>query len=58
MAGEVERIFVAPEGSVDMEQVEEIEAVAGCGLKGDRYCEGTGYWTPFGGRVPGHAHTG
>ncbi len=48
MAGEVERIFVAPEGSVDMERVEEIEAVAGCGLKGDRYCEGTGYWTPFG----------
>ena len=28
-----------------MQRVESIEAIAGRGLKGDRYCLGTGHWT-------------
>lgn len=48
MTGTVEGIYVAPKGSVDMERVEEIRAMEGCGLKGDRYCEGTGFWTQYG----------
>lgn len=48
MTGTVEGIYVAPEGSVEMSRVEEIRAVEGCGLEGDRYCEGTGFWTPYG----------
>ena len=48
MAGKVEEIYVASRGSVGMERVEEVRALEGCGLEGDRYCEGTGYWTRFG----------
>ena len=48
MTGTVEGIYVAPKGSVEMEKVEEIRAIEGCGLKGDRYCEGTGFWTQYG----------
>lgn len=48
MTGTVEGIYVAPEGSVDMERVEEIRAIEGCGLEGDRYCKGTGFWTQYG----------
>lgn len=48
MAGIVEEIYIARKGSVQMEKVEEIQALEGCGLEGDRYCEGTGYWTPYG----------
>src|ERR687886_63365 len=48
MGGVVEEIYIARKGSVKMEKVEEIRALAGCGLEGDRYCEGTGYWTPYG----------
>ncbi len=44
----VEDIYVTPEGSAAMERVEEVRALEGCGLEGDRYCEGTGYWTRFG----------
>lgn len=44
----VEEIYIAPEGSVPMTKVSSIGAIAGCGLDGDRYCEGTGYWTPVG----------
>lgn len=35
-------------GSAPMERVEEISAVVGGGIEGDRYKEGTGYWTRFG----------
>lgn len=42
----MDQIFVAPEGSEPMEQVESVEAVEG-GLVGDRYFEGTGYYSPF-----------
>lgn len=48
MPGRVEEIYVAPKGSATMEPVQEIRALEGCGLEGDRYCEGTGYWTRFG----------
>ncbi len=45
--GLVEEIYITSEGSAAMERVEEVRAVAG-GLAGDRYKEGTGYWTYFG----------
>lgn len=45
MSGAVVKIFVAPGGGVPMQAVEEIEAVAGRGLKGDRYSQRNGYWT-------------
>lgn len=48
MPGTVEEIYIAPEGSVQMQKVESASAIAACGLEGDRYCEGTGYWTPMG----------
>jgi MOSC domain-containing protein YiiM len=43
----VEKIFVTPQGGEDMAAVSEVDAVEGCGLRGDRYCEGTGYWTEY-----------
>ncbi len=48
MPGVVEEIYIAPKGSVAMERVEEARAVRRGGLEGDRYKEGTGYWTPYG----------
>ena len=48
MNGVVEEIYIAPEGSAAMERVEEVRTIEGCGIKGDRYCEGTGFWTPYG----------
>jgi len=45
MSGAVVKIFVAPSGGVAMQAVEEIEAVAGRGLRGDRYSDRNGYWT-------------
>ena len=48
MKGVVEEIYVAPKGSATMERVEEVNTIEGCGIEGDRYCEGTGYWTPYG----------
>ena len=48
MTGTVEGIYVAPKGSVEMGRVEEIRTIEGCGLEGDRYCEGTGFWTQYG----------
>ncbi len=45
MDGMVERIFIASVGGARMEAVEEVKAQAGCGLRGDRYCSRTGYWT-------------
>ncbi|WP_143529263.1 MOSC domain-containing protein [Rubrobacter xylanophilus] len=44
----VEEIYVTSEGSAPMRRVSEVETVAGCGIRGDRYCEGTGYWTSYG----------
>ena len=45
MSSVVENIFIAPQGGVNLQPVEEIEALAGCGLRGDRYCQRNGYWT-------------
>ena len=45
MGGVVEDIFVTGEGSAVMESVGEVETVEGCGIRGDRYWEGTGFWT-------------
>lgn len=44
--GTVESIFVAPEDSAPMERRESVEAVEG-GLRGDRYCTGDGYYSPY-----------
>ncbi len=41
----VEKVFVTPQGGAAMREVAEIEAIEGCGLKGDRYCERTGFYT-------------
>ena len=48
MPGVVEGIYVAREGSATMERVEEVNTIEGCGIEGDRYCEGTGFWTRYG----------
>lgn len=48
MGGRVEEIFVTAQGSAAMESVEEVETVEGCGIRGDRYCEGTGFWAQYG----------
>jgi MOSC domain-containing protein YiiM len=48
MKGVVEGIYIAPNGSAAMERVEEVRTIEGCGIEGDRYCEGTGFWTPYG----------
>jgi hypothetical protein len=42
--GRVERIHVAPDSGDPMEAQESVEAVAGRGLRGDRYFEGEGLW--------------
>jgi MOSC domain-containing protein YiiM len=41
----VEEIYIAPSGGASMQAVNEIEAIAGAGLAGDRYLQRTGYWT-------------
>jgi MOSC domain-containing protein YiiM len=46
--GVVEGIFVTGEGSAKMERAGEVTTVEGCGIAGDRYCEGTGFWTRYG----------
>src|SRR5919112_5741692 len=48
MAGFVQGIFFAPEGGAEMKSVQAATALQGCGLKGDRYCAGTGHWSRFG----------
>ena len=48
MKGVVDEIFVTATGSAQMERVEEVRTIEGCGIEGDRYCEGTGFWTRFG----------
>jgi MOSC domain-containing protein YiiM len=48
MQGVVEGIYVTGEGSAAMQHVDEVRTIEGCGIEGDRYCEGTGYWTNFG----------
>jgi MOSC domain-containing protein YiiM len=48
MKGEVEGIYISSKGNAPMERVQEARAVENGGLDGDRYKEGTGYWTSYG----------
>ena len=48
MKGVVEGIFVTGKGSAAMQRVEAVSTIEGCGIEGDRYCEGTGFWTRYG----------
>jgi MOSC domain-containing protein YiiM len=48
MKAVVEEIYIAAKGSVAMERVEEVRAIEKGGLQGDRYKEGSGYWTSYG----------
>jgi MOSC domain-containing protein YiiM len=45
MGGTIERIFITERGGAPMQPREEVEAIQGRGLRGDRYLERTGYWT-------------
>ena len=45
MPGRVEAIFICPEASAPMREVAEAQAVAGSGLAGDRYPQGTGFYS-------------
>ena len=45
MSGAVVKLFIAPVGGVTMAAVEEVKALAGQGIEGDRYCKRDGYWT-------------
>lgn len=49
-AGRVEAMFIAPEAGAPMRQVEEVRAIAGRGLEGDRYAAGRGTFSVAGGR--------
>jgi hypothetical protein len=48
VSGFVEGIYVARGAGTPVERVGEVAALEGCGLAGDRYCEGTGHWCRFG----------
>lgn len=39
------KLFISAQAGAPMQRVEAIEALAGRGLKGDRYCLGAGHWT-------------
>jgi MOSC domain-containing protein YiiM len=43
--GIIEAIYVTQRGGNHMESLTQVEALADLGLKGDRYCTGSGYWT-------------
>jgi MOSC domain-containing protein YiiM len=43
--GNVVSIYIAREAAVAMEYREEVRAVAGKGLEGDRYFDGAGHWS-------------
>lgn len=49
-AGRVESIFVAPEAEAAMQPRDEVRALAGRGLEGDRYAVGQGTFSVAGGR--------
>lgn len=44
MKGTIEQLFICPVGGASVVRVAEVVAVEGQGLKGDRYCLGTGTW--------------
>ena len=41
----VEGIYIAPKAGAPMQKVNQVEALKGLGLRGDRYSEGIGYYT-------------
>ncbi len=41
----VAQMFIASEASAPMREVDQIEAIARGGLRGDHYCEGCGFWS-------------
>ena len=41
----VARMFIATRASAPMQEVDAIEVIARRGLRGDRYCEGCGFWS-------------
>jgi hypothetical protein len=43
--GNVVSIHVAPEASAAMQPITEVRAFPGCGLEGDRYFAGTGFYS-------------
>jgi MOSC domain-containing protein YiiM len=43
--GSIHEIYIASSGSESMRKVDQAEAVASMGLKGDRYCERVGYYS-------------
>jgi MOSC domain-containing protein YiiM len=45
MQGTIEAIFIVPSGGDTMQRATEVQALADCGLEGDRYCRRTGFWT-------------
>lgn len=45
MAGTIEAVFIAAAGGEAMQLVDEVLAIAGRGLEGDRYATRLGYWT-------------
>ena len=44
--GCVEAICIAPEGGTTMQALNEVTAIAGVGLDGDRYAKGIGFYSP------------
>ena len=49
--GELVSIHVAPKAGVPLEARSQVAAIAGRGLEGDRYFDGTGYWSNNAGAV-------
>ncbi|MGH2698010.1 MAG: MOSC domain-containing protein [Actinomycetota bacterium] len=45
VAGRVVEVFIARRGGQPVERVDEIEAIKDRGLAGDRFLEGTSYWS-------------
>lgn len=45
--GRIEGIWTAPEGSASMDRRDEVTALAGRGLSGDRYATGRGHYSGF-----------
>jgi MOSC domain-containing protein YiiM len=43
--GEVVSIHIAPRAGTPMETRAQVEAIAGRGIEGDRYFDGSGYWS-------------
>ena len=41
----IEKIFITPAGGGSLQAAGEVEAIAGQGLRGDRYCQSSGHWT-------------